>query len=269
MATHGSREDERYSDELFAHHVDGEGRRLALMARALDPFTEPRLRALRPKADGRFLEIGAGLGTVARWLARTYRDAEVVATDVSTGFLRELEEPNLTVLRHDLTVDDFPAGSFDLIHTRWVLSNLRGREALLRRITPWLADDGWLLVEEGTDFAVASSPHDAYRRTTQACLHAAHRRFGADGQWTRRLLTHLVDLGLRDCGCDGNRPGFTGGQPWPTFWRLSFERVLPDVLAAGELTEQEARSGLAALTDPDFHDFGITTVAAWGRRPVS
>lgn len=62
---------------------------------------------------------------------------------------------------------------------------------------------------------------------------------------------------------DSNWPGFTGGQPWPTLWRLSFERVL----AAGELTEQEARSGLAALTDPDCHDCGIATIAAWGRLP--
>lgn len=236
------------------------------MAQALDPGTVPRLRALHPKRDGRFLDIGAGLGTVARWLAQEYRDAQVVATDVSTDFLRDLTEPNLTVLRHDLTVDDFPPASFDLIHTRWVLSNLREPVALLRRIVAWLAPGGWLLVEEGTDFAVTGSPHDALRRTTIACLRAANRRFGADGRWTRELPTHLAELGLEDCGSNGNWPGFTGGQPWPAFWRLSFERVLPDVLATGELTEQQARIGLAALADPGFHDFGITTIAAWGRR---
>ena len=71
MTVHDSRGGERYSDALFAHQVDGERRRLALMAESLDPFTQPRLRALRPKSGGRFLEIGAGLGTIARWLART------------------------------------------------------------------------------------------------------------------------------------------------------------------------------------------------------
>jgi SAM-dependent methyltransferase len=260
---------ERYSDALFAHHVDGERRRLALMAQALDPHTTRRLQALRPKPDGRFLELGAGLGTIAQWLARTHPGAEVVATDISTAFLRELTEPNLTALQHDLTTDDFPCGTFDLIHLRWVLSNLRGPETLLARITPWLAPGGWLLVEEATDLAVASSPHDAFRCTTYACLHAARRRFGADGHWTRELPAHLAGLGLRDCGSDGNWPGFTGGEPWPTFWRLSFERVLPDVIVAGDLTEEEARTGLAALTDPTFHDFGITTIAAWGRRAAS
>jgi hypothetical protein len=52
------------------------------------------------------------------------------------------------------------------------------------------------------------------------------------------------------------------------FWRQSFERVLPDALATGDLDQDEAITGLAALTDPTFHDMGITTVAAWGRRPL-
>lgn len=255
---------EHYSDLLFNHDVEGERGRLALMAQALDPQTRRRLRALRPKPNGRFLELGAGLGTIASWLAGTYPAAEVVATDLSTAFMSELTEPNLTVLRHDLTIDNFPPRSFDLIHLRWVLSNLRDREAHLRRIVSWLAPGGVLLVEEGTDFALDSSRHDAYRRTVKACLAAANRRFGADGSWTRRFPEPLAALGLRDCRSDGNWPGFSGGQPWPTFWRASFERVLPDALAAGDVTEQEATAGLAALMDPNFHDFGVTTIAAWG-----
>ncbi|WP_163511452.1 class I SAM-dependent methyltransferase [Fodinicola acaciae] len=256
---------ERYSDVLFAHDADGERARLALMAEALDPHTEQRIRALRPKPGGRFLELGAGLGTVARWLARTYPSAQVVATDVSTAFLSECREPNLLVLRHDLTTDGFRAASFDLIHLRWVLSNLSDGARHLRRIASWLAPGGVLLVEEASDFALASTRHEAYRRTATACLAAARRRFGADGAWTRTFPEPLVAAGLRDCGSDGNWPGFTGGEPWPTFWRVSFQRVLPDALAAGDITEPEATAGLAALADPRVHDLGITTVAAWGR----
>lgn len=259
--------DERYSDVLFAHQVDGERRRLGLMATALDPHTTPRIEALQPRSDGRFLELGAGLGSVAGWLARTYPAAAVVATDISTRFLEEQAEPNLTVLRHDLTADERPGAPFDLIHLRWVLSNLRGGEEHLRRIATWLAPGGWLLVEEASDLGLASALDDAFRRTVTACLAAANRRFGADGRWTRRFPQQLAELGLLDCGSDGNWPGFTGGEAWPTFWRLSLERVLPDALAAGDLTADEAKKGLAALTDPHVRDFGITTVAAWGRAP--
>lgn len=261
------RDVERYSDALFSHRTSGERERLALMAEALDPYTAPRIEALDPKSGGRYLELGAGLGTTARWLARRYRTAQVVATDVTTAFLEELSEPNLTVLRHDLTTDGFPEATFDLIHARWVLTNLRERDAILRRVVRWLAPGGWLLLEDGADFPVHSSPHSAYRKTTLACLEAARRRLGIDGHWARRYPAQLIDAALIDCGATGNWPGFRGGEPWPMFWRRSFERVLSDALATGDLDQDEANTGLAALTDPAFHDMGITTVAAWGRRP--
>jgi SAM-dependent methyltransferase len=259
---------ERYGDHLFAHHAAGERERLALMAEALDAHTAARIEALAPKPDGRYLEIGAGLGTTARHLARRYRTAEVVATDVTTEFLDELDEPNLTVLRHDVTTDAFPDAGFDLIHARWVLTNLRDRQEVLRRVVRWLAPGGWLLLEDGVSFPVDSSPHAAFRRTTLACLAAAQRRLGVDGrgEWARRYPAQLVEAALVDCGTAGDWPGFRGGEPWPMFWRSSFERVLPEVLAAGALDEGEAAAALAALADPAFHDMGITTVAAWGRR---
>lgn len=260
---------ERYSDTVFAHQAAGERERLALMAEALDPHTEARIAALAPRPGGRYLELGAGLGTTARLLARRDRTAEVVATDVTTEFLDELDEPNLTALRHDLTTDGFPEASFDLIHARWVLTNLRDRGAILPRIVRWLAPGGLLLLEDGAAFPVESSPHPAFRKTTLACLAAAERRLGVDGRgaWARRYPAQLREAGLVDCGSDGNWPGFRGGEAWPAFWRLSFERVLPDALATGDLSEDEAAAGLAALADPAFHDMGITTVAAWGRRP--
>jgi len=230
--------------------------------------TAARIEALAPDPGGRFLEIGAGLGTAARDLARRYDAAEVVATDLTTEFLEELDEPNLTVLRHDVTTDPFPDAGFDLIHARWVLTNLPDRREVLQRLVRWLAPGGWLLLEDGAAFAVGSSPHAAYRRTALACLAAAQRRLGVDGrgEWARRYPAQLAEAGLVDCGTTGDWPGFRGGEPWPMFWRSSFERVLPEVLAAGDLDEDEAAAALAALADPGFHDMGITTVAAWGRR---
>ncbi|MBO2453438.1 class I SAM-dependent methyltransferase [Actinomadura barringtoniae] len=267
--TSGDQAAERYGDHLFSHRSTGERERLALMAEALDAQTAARIRALAPKPDGRFLEIGAGLGTTARDLARSYRTAQVLATDLATEFLEELDEPNLTVLQHDVTTDDFPEAGFDLIHARWVLTNLREREEVLRRVVRWLAPGGWLLLEDGVGFAVDSSPHAGYRRTTLACVAAVQQRIGVDGrgEWGRRYPAQLVEAGLVDCGSTGDWPGFRGGEPWPMFWRTSFERVLPDVLAAGDLSEAEAAAGMAALADPAFQDMGITTVAAWGRRP--
>ena len=47
--------------------------------------------------------------------------ATVTAIDLDIGFLSELSLPNLEVLRHDVTSDEFPDRSFDLAHVRAVL----------------------------------------------------------------------------------------------------------------------------------------------------
>ena len=49
----------------------------------------------------------------------------------------QLALPNLTVLRHDVLTDDFPGGSFDLVHIRAVLMHIPGRMATLQRMASW------------------------------------------------------------------------------------------------------------------------------------
>ena len=51
-------------------------------------------------------------------------------------------------LRHDVTSDEFPDRSFDLVHVRAVLMHIPDRMAALRRMVSWLAPGGWLLAED-------------------------------------------------------------------------------------------------------------------------
>lgn len=95
----------------------------------------------------------------------------------------------------DLTVDDFPAGSFDLIHTRWVLSNLREPEALLRRITPWLAEGGWLLARAGADGLSTNRCGCSKERSAVAGRAAGERSgvFGSSAPADHRMGVKLVE----------------------------------------------------------------------------
>ncbi len=83
------------------------------------PLTRARTNtspALVPALGGVALQIGAGGGAVAFWLAeRVAPGGVVVATDVETDFLaaEAARYPNLEVLRHDITTEDLPTG-FDL-----------------------------------------------------------------------------------------------------------------------------------------------------------
>ena len=60
---------------LFSHSWEREGERLTALAAAFDPITRHHLLARGLTGGWRCLEVGAGTGTVARWLAggRAYR----------------------------------------------------------------------------------------------------------------------------------------------------------------------------------------------------
>lgn len=59
-------------------------------------------RGIQP--SWRCLELGAGAGSIAHWLASRCPDGQVVATDLGTTFLAARSAPNLRVLRHEKLV---------------------------------------------------------------------------------------------------------------------------------------------------------------------
>src|SRR5215472_13758424 len=119
------------SHYAFPHTGANERRRLELFEERLDPLTVRRIKALHLAPGARCLEVGGGRGSIARWLCEYVGPSgRVTATDVETGFLSELSLPNLDVVRHDVTIDEFPANSFDLVHVRAVLMHIAGRMAV-------------------------------------------------------------------------------------------------------------------------------------------
>ena len=86
--------------------------RLSSLEDWLDPGTIGHLRGRGVGAGWWYLEVGAGEGSIARWLCgQVGPGGQVVATDLDTRFLEVLPEPNLRVERHDVTVDSAARGS--------------------------------------------------------------------------------------------------------------------------------------------------------------
>jgi hypothetical protein len=79
-----------------------------------------------------------------------------------------------------VVADDFPPGSFDLIHARWLLVNLPEREEVLAKAVSWLAPGGCLITEDMDLFPVSSSPHPAIRRFIDAFEQLLADSHGAD-----------------------------------------------------------------------------------------
>jgi 2-polyprenyl-3-methyl-5-hydroxy-6-metoxy-1,4-benzoquinol methylase len=108
---------ERYGERVLGAASESEERRLNAIAEISDGWTRHVLGGLGVSAGWRCLEVGAGSGTVAAWLARqvTSGDADatgsVLATDLDMRFLDHLAVSGLHVLRHDVVDDPLPAGS--------------------------------------------------------------------------------------------------------------------------------------------------------------
>jgi hypothetical protein len=97
----------------YDHAWTQERIRLAGLEAALDPGTRAHLLRLGVGPGSRCLEIGAGGGSVAFWLAeRVAPGGTVVATDLETDFLESeaTGHPRLEVLRHDIMAAALPTG---------------------------------------------------------------------------------------------------------------------------------------------------------------
>ncbi len=245
----------------------GEAERLALLEAMVDPLCRRALTAAGVRPGLRCLEFGAGSGSVARWLADRVGDpALVTATDVDLGLLGPLAAAGVTVRRHDVVVDDFPPGSFDLIHSRAVLEHLPAREAVLDRLAGWLAPDGVLVV---TDCAIDTTA--AVPAPVGAALQAWIEVLGITGTdyaWACGFPDPLVQRSYRDVGVEWLRPDLVGGGPVARFWALTVERLRVRIVAAGLADDAVVDAALARLADAAFVAPAPAFVATWGRRPV-
>jgi len=249
--------------------------RLAGLEAVFDPGTCRALANVGAGPGWRCLEVGAGGGTVAAWLAaRVGATGRVLATDIDPRFVAPLavDRPNLEVRRHDVVAEELPAAAFDLIHARLVLEHLPERDRALRRLGTALAPGGWLVVEAIDFGSEAPDPAlDAAAAALFARAHAARARLladrGFDLAFARGLARRLRGLGLVEVTTEGRASTWWGGSAGAGVWRLSFEQLRAPLLAGGYLEEGEIAAIQAMHGDPSFAATSPLVVAASGRRP--
>ncbi|MFF7986654.1 methyltransferase [Streptomyces sp. NPDC007901] len=98
-----------YGERLLGQSRPGEADRLAALADACDPATVAVLDALPLAPDSRCLDVGAGLGTIARRLLARCPRGTVTAADLDTRFLDGTADPRLDVRQLDVRTADLPA----------------------------------------------------------------------------------------------------------------------------------------------------------------
>ncbi|MEV4439558.1 class I SAM-dependent methyltransferase [Streptomyces sp. NPDC049577] len=249
------------SDERAANSP-GEQERLRSIQRSVDGFTVQVIENLPVAAHWNCLELGAGAGSIAYWLAERCPAGRVVAADIDTRFLDAGRAPNLEVREADVTGDDFAPGRFDLVHARYLFCHLPARDELIARAAGWLAPGGWLVVEEPYHLPADTSPFPPVRRL-MAAYQQKYRERGADMTWARGVPALLSRSGLTDVGFTGNL-GCMGGLGKDR-WGPLIAQAGPSLVADGLVTEADLAAFAGLLRDPSFVDIPQVTISAWGR----
>ncbi|MFD9049401.1 class I SAM-dependent methyltransferase, partial [Streptomyces zaomyceticus] len=241
--------DGRYGEAVFRPEQEGEGERIDFGALAYDDITMARLRALGAGPGWRCLDVGAGTGTVSRRLLEEAGVTGVLAVDRDVRFLLERPVTGLDVLEADITDPDFAPGRFRLVHARFVLMHLPGRERLITRLAELVEPGGVLVLSDAVDLTsglTADGTADAmsdetggpaagtpYTSTMRAMWQALRDTIGTDVSWVPSYPRLLRGAGLVPVAAEIHVPPLEPGSPISRFWADTWERSRAPMLATG------------------------------------
>jgi SAM-dependent methyltransferase len=253
--------------------IDGDRRdferaRLEVLHAATGPWATRILRDRGLAAGWACADVGAGAGHLARWLAEQVGpDGRVVATDIETGFLDELEDPAVEVRDHDILTGPVEAEAFDLVVARAVVVHLRDRAAGLANLARSVRPGGWLVVIDPSlpavpDVRRAADPelHDRVFRLWNDLL------VDAGAAWDASVTVSVLDnLGF-EAGGEGLSHVLGAGDATTRLWALTCVASAQPLVERGEVTWPEIDRVVAMMDEPGYRAYQSLGFASWGRR---
>ena len=252
---------------------DDELSRLRLLEARYDTHTFRRLGMFGPLAGARCLEVGAGAGSVARWLAaQAGPSGQVVATDTDPRFLADAEHAGVEVRRHDILADPLEPGCYDLVHCRALVLHLADPRQAVRNMAAAVRPGGWLLIEDADYVSLVAAdpahPRAAHFDQIVRTLSMFAAASGAFDPFLGRCLPSLITAaGLTDVGSEAIACHRRGGSGEAELLRRSVERMNPMILTGGVVSQEQLETVSAATADPSFSFLDALSVAAWGLVP--
>jgi SAM-dependent methyltransferase len=254
-----------------------EAERLGLLEQLYDPGSRRRRDLVQP--GWRCLEVGAGRGSMAAWLAEQVGPTGlVVAIDIDVTFLQWLDLPNLEVRRHNILEDPLERlgqATFDLVCSRLTLFWLADRqETAIRNMVGCLRPGGWLVDEDG-DWGTPGPVDPSH--PTYAGYHDAFRggewwtSRGYDPAFGRKLPVMFERCGLQNIRHEASTEVVRGASPWARWWRQSLDAIDGSGRSAGSLPQGSDRAHAALIApciDPSVWLLRELLHACWGQRPV-
>ena len=256
------------SKYVFDHALGLEQERLRKLEEWLDPGTTRYFDQIGVGPGWRVLEVAAGAGSITRVLAdRVGLSGSVLATDLDTKFLDEIDLPNVEVRKHDILSEDLPDDAFDLVHTRLLLMHLPGRDEALKRMIAATKPGGFVFVEDMEMMTwIDITPSPAMERVRVAMI-KLFEMAGANPFLGRTLPFMLDAAGLEDVWAEGR---IAMGHRWDSAGLQMFKLMLMELreflVNTGAAAAEDVDESIRLIDDPAWQGIPPAVVAAYGRK---
>lgn len=194
-----------------AAQAGSELERLRALETIFDPATRQLLEHVGLASGWHCLEVGAGAGSIARWIGEIVGDrGRAVALDTDPKFLGDGASTGLEVRQADISTAPPERACFDLAHARYVLIHVAARERALQNLLDALRPGGWLVLEEPDFSAARSVPAEDKQASAFAAINRAIERMFAGLNLDRATGLQLPALlqrnGLRSMAVETDAP---------------------------------------------------------------
>jgi len=255
---------------------DLEWERLGLLQTLYDASTTQQLTQLGIQAGWQCLEVGAGRGSLAHWLAESVGPTgHVVAADLHPRLLQRVPlPPNVEIRALNILTQEMEVQQYDLVYCRALLMNVPQPEVALAHMAAAVRPGGWLYCEE-FDLRTLSAVDPAYPgaatfdRTIQTCWDALYTTGRVEPALGRRVLALVEQLGYVHTGAAGEvMLGRGGSHPLGRFWSLTLRVPGMESLVEQGVVAREAFEQMRTLFDDAAFAFvSPIQFRVWGQRP--
>lgn len=263
-----------YSGNYPLERRAGEIERLHLQGAAMAPDTEVMLERIGVTEGWSCLDIGCGPRGITDSLSkRVGASGRVVGLDRDAQFLeaaRAGAPKNVEFRQGDAYGSDLPAGSFDLVHMRFIASTAGDPERLLQEAIRLARPGGIVALQEPDGSSLnCYPPHPAWDRLKAALL-GAFSGVGADLQLARRLYFVVRQAGLENVRYRPFLIGVRSVDPMVDYLPSTVESLRGTIIKLGLLSEREFPDALAEcrshLRKPDTSFTMYTVAQVWGQK---
>ncbi|MDP9050032.1 MAG: methyltransferase domain-containing protein [Acidobacteriota bacterium] len=232
-------------------YVLGTGAAAAARLRLLDEVyggtTRQMLLDAGLKPGMRVLDLACGVGTVSCWMAGIVGPTgSVVGIDVNPDQLVVARDtwsncngiPPVEFLEASAYDTGLPAGSFDLIHTRFLLCHLTEPAGVLAEMYRLLKPGGAVVCHDIHISSIfAHPPSDAYARSVELG-HAVGKALGVNYDFGLELAGELTRAGFRQPAVKLDHPAYLSGEG-KRLWEMTFAEAVPVMAREGVASPEE------------------------------